>query len=99
VSPVQEVKTEDLQRYQISTYSLSNEIAVDKSSIMSPGDKKTSGNSDSLSVNLENVKILLAEDNFTHKVLMNHILVTQLGVKESNVTFANDGQEAYQILK
>jgi CheY-like chemotaxis protein len=30
---------------------------------------------------------------------MNHILVTQLGVKESNVTFANDGQEAYQILK
>jgi hypothetical protein len=69
---------------------LSNELA---------SGHETYKNSDSSNLSLSGVRILLAEDNFTHKVLLNHILVSQLNVVEANITYANDGQEAFQLLK
>ena len=42
-------------------------------------------------------KILLAEDNSTHKVLLNYILMNELKIK--NLEYANNGQEASQMLK
>ena len=47
--------------------------------------------------NMSDFKILVAEDNATHKVLLNYILKNEL--KITNVVFAKDGQEACQILK
>jgi CheY-like chemotaxis protein len=41
--------------------------------------------------------VLLAEDNPTHRVLMDFILKNELNV--ADVEYARDGQEAHKILK
>ena len=46
--------------------------------------------------NMDDYKILVAEDNATHQVLLNYILMNEL--KITNVKYANDGQEVYQML-
>jgi len=46
---------------------------------------------------MSDYKILVAEDNPTHQVLLNYILTSELSIK--SIEYANDGQEAYQMLK
>jgi CheY-like chemotaxis protein len=46
---------------------------------------------------LSDYKILVAEDNATHQVLLNYILKNELKIE--NVKYANDGQETYQMLQ
>jgi CheY-like chemotaxis protein len=46
---------------------------------------------------MSDYKILVAEDNPTHRVLLNYLLINELKIK--NVEFSNDGNEAYQKLE
>jgi len=45
------------------------------------------------------MKILLAEDNYTHKVLLTHILVSECKVKPENIKFVVDGNQAIEELE
>jgi CheY-like chemotaxis protein len=45
------------------------------------------------------MNILLAEDNYTHKVLLTHILVSECKVKVQNIKFAVDGNQAMEELE
>jgi len=46
---------------------------------------------------MSDYKILVAEDNATHQVLLKYILANELRIK--NVEYVNNGKEAYQMLK
>jgi hypothetical protein len=43
-------------------------------------------------------KILISEDNYTHSVLLKHMLVTEFNIRVSNIHFATDGLETLKLL-
>jgi CheY-like chemotaxis protein len=43
-------------------------------------------------------RILICEDNFTHRVLLQHILVSEIGILEPNIKVATDGRQTLKML-